>query len=76
MNCTVKGCLGEYEIRRVTQTYNIEGELVVISGIPAEVCTICGDTLIDPETATLIEKRLGNLGEADETAPVFHLTAQ
>lgn len=73
MKCTVTGCPGEYSERRVNQTYRVERELIVISEIPVECCSVCGDVLLTPETAEKIEQLLRNHGPADTAAPVYRL---
>ena len=55
MKCTIHGCPGEYEARTVVHTVRHHGEVVVIDHVPAEVCTICGDVLLTPETVRRIE---------------------
>ena len=71
MNCSIKGCPGTYEDKNIDQTYRHNGEVLVIEKIPAEVCNICGDTLLKPDTSRKIEKLL--LGSADTiyTAPLL-----
>lgn len=60
MNCTIQGCPGEYEARKVVHTVRHHGEVVVIDHVPAEVCTVCGDVLLIPETVRRIEALLRN----------------
>jgi len=74
MNCTVSGCPGEYEQRRINQTYRVSGELMVVSDIPVEQCTVCGDILLTAETARKIEKLVQNHGPANQSAPVYSMT--
>ncbi len=76
MNCTINGCPGEYEPRRISQTYTVAGELIVVSGVPVEVCAICGDTLVTPQTARRIEELVANHGPAESMAPVYSLVAE
>jgi YgiT-type zinc finger domain-containing protein len=53
--CTVQGCPGEYEERTVVHTVRHRGQLVVIENVPAEVCAVCGDVLLTPDTVRRIE---------------------
>ena len=71
MKCTITGCPGEYEDRKIVQTTRRSGRLVVIENVPAEVCSICGDTLLKPDTVRRIEEILQHAGEPDRTAPVY-----
>lgn len=64
MKCNLQGCPGEYEDRQITHTMRQKGRVVVIDHVPAEVCSICGDTLFRPETVRHIETLL-----KDETLP-------
>ncbi len=47
-----------YEERPITHTVQYHGRLVVIDHVPAEVCTICGDVILKPETVRKIEALL------------------
>ena len=73
MKCTVQGCPGEMEPRKIVHTFVRKGKPIVVEDLPAYVCPICGytvldlevlDTLfaLDPETATPVGQ-----------APVFRL---
>jgi YgiT-type zinc finger domain-containing protein len=55
MKCTVAGCPGVYDLRVVVHTVKQGGEIVVIDHVPAEVCNVCGDVLLAPETVRRIE---------------------
>ena len=55
MKCTMQGCPGEYEARTVVHTVKRRGEVIVIDHVPAEVCGVCGDVLLAPETVRRIE---------------------
>jgi YgiT-type zinc finger domain-containing protein len=55
MKCTITGCPGEYEERQIVHTVRHRGQIIVINHVPAEVCTICGDVLLRPDTVRRIE---------------------
>lgn len=55
MKCSIKGCPGDYEERTITHTARQEGHVVVIDHVPAEVCNVCGDVLLRPETIRQLE---------------------
>ncbi len=55
MKCSISDCPGQYEDRKVVHTVRHNGHVVVIDGVPAEVCSICGDVLLKPDTARRIE---------------------
>jgi YgiT-type zinc finger domain-containing protein len=52
------GCPGTYEARTVVHTVKHRGEVIVIDHVPAEVCNVCGDVLLTPETVRRIEALL------------------
>jgi len=67
----VKGCPGVYEDRKIVHTVRRDGHVVVIDGVPAEVCSVCGDVLLKPDTVRRIEVILRQAGKPDRTAPVY-----
>ena len=71
MKCSIDGCPGNYEDRRVLHTVRFRGEIVVIDQVPAEVCDVCGDVLLKPETVVQIEKLLNVVHKPSRTAPVY-----
>ena len=58
MKCSIKGCPGEYESQAITHTVRQSGRVVVIDHVPAEVCGVCGDTLLRPQTIRQLEALL------------------
>lgn len=75
MKCSIAGCKGEYEDRRISQTYRLNGRLVVVDDIPAEVCSVCGDILLTMETSRRILEVLHSPDEPAASAPVYRLAA-
>jgi len=71
MKCTIQGCPGEYEARTVVHTVRHHGEVVVIDHVPAEVCAVCGDVLLTPETVRRIEALLRNDPAPARTVPLL-----
>jgi YgiT-type zinc finger domain-containing protein len=58
MKCTIAGCPGVYAPGTVVHTVQHQGEVVVFEHVPAEVCNVCGDVLLAPETVRRIETLL------------------
>lgn len=58
MKCSIEGCPGEYEERQIVHTVRYYGQVMVIDHVPAEVCSVCGDVLLRPETVRQIESLL------------------
>lgn len=46
---------GETRPGRTTETYELETAVVVVRGIPAEVCDQCGEAYTDAETRRHLE---------------------
>ena len=71
MNCSIEGCPGEYEPRKVVHTVRHRGDVIVIDQVPAEVCSVCGDVLFEPETVRHIEQLLESGVAPQKTAPLY-----
>lgn len=71
MKCTIQGCPGEYEARRVVHTVKHHGDVIVIDQVPAEVCTVCGDVLLTPETIRRIEALLQATPPPIRSVPLY-----
>jgi YgiT-type zinc finger domain-containing protein len=71
MRCSIQGCPGEYEEQSIIHTVRHRGEIVVIDGVPAEVCSLCGDVLLRPETIRRIERLLATRTTPTATAPLY-----
>lgn len=71
MKCTIQGCPGEYEARQVVHTIKHHGDVIVIDHVPAEVCRICGDVLLAPETIRRIEALLRATPPPDRNVPLY-----
>lgn len=71
MKCSIQGCPGQYEVRSIVHTVRYQGEVVIIDHVPAEVCAVCGDVLLKPETVRRIEALLRSRPRARKTAPVY-----
>ena len=71
MNCTIENCPGNYESREIVHTVRHQGHVVVIDHVPAEVCAICGDVLLAPETVRHIEQLLATHRKPSKTVPLY-----
>ncbi len=71
MKCSIAGCPGEYEARRIVHTVRHHGQVVVIDRIPAEVCSVCGDVLLRPDTVRKIEVLLQARVQPLRTVPLY-----
>ena len=71
MKCSIEGCPGEYEAREIVHTVRHHGQVVVIDRVPAEVCSMCGDVLLKPETVRQIETLLRTATCPVKTVPLY-----
>ena len=67
MNCSIQGCPGQYEEKTIIQTLRKGGEVFVFEQLPAEVCSVCGDNLLKPETVRQLERLLQAKRRPDES---------
>jgi hypothetical protein len=47
------------------------GQIIVIDHVPAEVCSVCGDVLLKPETVRRIEELLRTAAQPARTVPLY-----
>lgn len=52
-SCAVCGC-NQSRTDLVDEVFKVEGEYVLVEGIPAEVCTRCGEQSVSMETAETV----------------------
>ena len=71
MKCSVQGCPGQYEDRTIVHTVKHDDEVLVFEGVPAEVCDVCSDMLLAPETVRRLEKLITDHPEPHKRAPVY-----
>ncbi|MDM8549775.1 YgiT-type zinc finger protein [Desulfobacterales bacterium HSG2] len=71
--CPIHSCPGQYQKRAIIHAVRYQGKVTVLNNVPAEVCTVCGDTLISLDVAEAIESILRNPGQPSYTAPVYEM---
>ena len=71
MKCTIQGCPGEYENRTIVHTVRHLGNVIVIDHVPAEVCSVCGDVLLTPDTIRRIETLLATMPKPARAVPLY-----
>ncbi|OWY69774.1 hypothetical protein B7486_19215 [cyanobacterium TDX16] len=69
--CSIQGCPGDYELKSIAHTVRHKGQLVVIDGVPAEICSVCGDSLLSPETVRHIEQILASVDAPSGNVPLY-----
>lgn len=71
MKCSIQGCPGEYEERMITHVVTHGGEIYVFDHVPAEVCSICGDTLLKPDTIRKLEAQMQAKPQPERFIPLY-----
>lgn len=71
MRCGIQGCPGSYEERAVLHTVRNHGQVIVIDHVPAEVCSVCGDVLLRPQTVRRIEELLQRMPPPTKKVPLY-----
>jgi YgiT-type zinc finger domain-containing protein len=71
MNCSIQGCPGRYEDRRIVHTIRHGNDLMVVENVPADVCDVCADVLLAPDTIRHLEKLVRDRVEPEKFAPVY-----
>ena len=78
-HCSIIGCPGEYVNQKISHMVKQGGQnvqdpgVVIIESVPADVCRVCGDTLLDIETVERIEDLLRNPGRPAHTVPAYEM---
>ena len=71
MKCSIEGCPGHYENRTILHTVKRGEDVIVFEGVPVDVCDVCADTLLAPDTVRHIEKLLDEPAATCKQAPVY-----
>ena len=71
MKCSITGCSGQYESKEIVHTVHKGSDIFVFEHVPAEVWSICGDTVLVPETIRHLEVLLRGTGKPEWLAPVY-----
>ena len=71
MKCSIQGCPGEYEHCTIMHTLRQGEDVLVFDGVPAEVCDVCSDTLLAPDTIRHLEALIQDHAEPQRHAPVY-----
>ncbi len=71
MKCNIQGCPGQYEQKRIVHAVKRGDDLMVIENVPAEVCNVCSDTLLAPETVRRLEELIHRRAEPEKYVPLY-----
>ena len=70
MKCGIQGCPGRYESKVIVHTVRHGDELMVVENVPAEVCDVCSDTLLAPETVRHLEELIRRQAAPERFVPL------
>jgi YgiT-type zinc finger domain-containing protein len=71
MKCSIQGCPGQYESRLIVHTVRKGEEVFVFENVPVDVCNICSDTILAPETVRHLENLMRRKTKPERFAPVY-----
>ena len=71
MKCSIDGCPGEYEAKNIMHTVRRHGQVIVIDHVSADVCSFCGDALLNLDTVRRIESLLEEERQPATTVPLY-----
>ena len=71
MKCTIQGCPGEYQDKGIVHTVRKGEQILVFEHVPAEVCSVCGDTILKPDTVRHLEKMLKAKAKPGKLVPLY-----
>jgi YgiT-type zinc finger domain-containing protein len=71
MKCSIQGCPGQYETALILHTLKRGDEVLVFENVPAEVCDVCSDTLLAPETIRHLEMLIRDKSKPARFVPVY-----
>lgn len=71
MKCSIQGCPGEYEDKMIVHTVQKKGQVFVFEHVPAEVCSVCGDTILTSDTVRHIESLLKEKTKPQRMIPLY-----
>ena len=71
MKCSIQGCPGAYERRLIVHTVKRGEDVLVFEDVPADVCDVCSDMLLSPETIRHLEQLMQKRDVPEKRAPVF-----
>ncbi len=71
MKCSILGCPGHYEKKEILHTVHKGEEIFTFERVPAEVCSVCGDTLLTPDTVRHLANLLESKSKPGKMAPVY-----
>ena len=70
MNCFM--CKGEVIEKKVNYMVDLENTIIIIKGVPAKVCTQCGEQYFEDETSENIETIVNKLKDLSTEVTIIN----
>jgi len=70
MNCFM--CKGEVIEKKVNYMVDLENTIIIIKGVPAKVCTQCGEQYFEDETSENIENIVNKLKDLSTEVTIIN----
>ena len=70
MDCFV--CKGEVIEKKVNYMVDLENTIIIIKGVPAKVCTECGEQYFDDKTSENIENIVNKLKDLSTEVTIIN----
>lgn len=71
MKCSFESCPGEYEAKKTLHAVRHDGQIIVIDHVPADICSVCGDALLEPDTVRRIGSLIDEKRKPAMTVPLY-----
>lgn len=71
MKCCIDGCSEKYEVGKVMHTVRYHGQVMVIDHVPVDICSVCRDVLLSPDTVRRIEALIQERHQPVSTVPLY-----
>ena len=70
MNCFM--CKGELTEKKVNYMVDLESTIIIIKGVPAKVCSQCGEQYFEDETSENIENIVNKLKDLSTEVTIIN----
>lgn len=70
MNCFM--CKGELTKKKVNYMVDLESTIIIIKGVPAKVCSQCGEQYFEDETSENIESIVNKLKDLSTEVTIIN----
>lgn len=71
MKCSIKGCIGEYQEKMIVHTVSRKNDIFIFEHVPADVCSVCGDTIFKPDIVRRLESLIQQKNKPKRFVPLY-----